>query len=61
MGAQRNIPLAGDAARRMYPGKRTGLTPPIDNARARAMAQAAEAEYQANKQSEYEKRFGARF
>jgi hypothetical protein len=58
MGAQRNIPLAGDAARRMYPGKRTGLTPPIDNARARAMA---EAEYQANKQSEYDKRFGARF
>lgn len=29
MGAQRNIPLAGDAARRMYPGKRSGANPRV--------------------------------
>ncbi len=29
MGAQRNIPLAGDAARRMYPSRRSGANPQV--------------------------------
>lgn len=29
MGAQRNMPLAGDAARRMYPGRRSGANPEV--------------------------------